>query len=263
MHSVFIKALLAIFLLTGGALAATTSMVPIYDHIVIVVEENHGYSQIIGNSNAPFINSLIPLGALLTHDHAITHPSLPNYLALYAGSTFGVTSDTPQPESDPTLYTVLHHAGLTFIGWVDGGSDPDHVPWQNFPEGTSVQRNFTSFPQGNFPALPKISFVIPSDTHNMHSASIAQGDLWLQQHLGAYIAWAPLHNSLFVLTWDENNGTAGNRIATILVGTHIALHTLDGSSYNHYNLLSTILAAGNLTAPRRAATAGHFAVFQP
>src|SRR6266550_279019 len=69
-------------------------VVPQFDHIVVVVEENHPYSAIIGNSSAPFINKLASQGALFKSSFAITHPSQPNYLALFSGSTQGVTTNT-------------------------------------------------------------------------------------------------------------------------------------------------------------------------
>lgn len=156
------------------------SSVPSYSHIVVVVEENHSYQEIAGNTaQAPFINSLIAGGASLSNFTALTHPSQPNYFALYAGSTFGTADDNPHSEPDPTLYTVLQAAGGSFTGFVDeggGGSDFNHDPWTSFPEGRSVQTDFTSFPglfpTGDYSSLPTVSFVIPSTTNDMHSGTI-------------------------------------------------------------------------------------------
>jgi hypothetical protein len=78
--------------------------------------ENHDFSEVIGNSQAPYINALAAGGALLTNYTAITHPSEPNYFALYAGSTFGVTTDDPYTGADPTIATILQGAGKTFTG---------------------------------------------------------------------------------------------------------------------------------------------------
>ncbi|HVH77533.1 MAG TPA: alkaline phosphatase family protein [Stellaceae bacterium] len=249
----------------GPSAAAASTMVPPYDHIVVVIEENHRYDEIIGKAAASYINFLASSGALLTNDHAITHPSEPNYFAIYAGSTFGITDDSPHSVPDPSLYTVLHKSGLTFKGYVDpGATDSNHNPWESFPEGMSVERNFIKdFPHNNFSLLPKVSFVIPNLNHDMHDASVAEGDKWLRRRLGAYAGWAPANNSLLIVTFDENDGAPGNHIATVLDGAHIAPGTVDGTYYTHYNLLSTILAAANLMGPRHATTAAHFAVFQP
>ncbi len=81
--------------------AVTPGIVPTPAHTVVVVLENHAYSEVIGDSAAPFINRIAAHGAVFTDSHAITHPSEPNYLALFSGSTQGVTSD-----SCPNEYTA-------------------------------------------------------------------------------------------------------------------------------------------------------------
>ena len=101
---------------------------PSFAHIVVVVEENHSFSEIVGNPQAPYINSLASAGVLLTNYHAISHPSEPNYFALYAGSTFGVQDDGNYSEPDPTLATILQGNGESFIGYVESGSPRQQVP---------------------------------------------------------------------------------------------------------------------------------------
>src|SRR5216684_6943291 len=98
--------------------ADTLSTLPLPTHIVIVVEENHGYSEIIGSSQAPYINTLADEGASFTSSHAITHPSQPNYLALFSGSTQGITDDScPHTFSTPNLAGELEAASYTFGGF--------------------------------------------------------------------------------------------------------------------------------------------------
>ena len=99
----------------------TTTGIPKYSHIVVVVEENHNYDQIAGNSQAPYINSLMAGGASLTNMTAEAHPSQANYFALYGGSTYGVADDNSYSLPDPTLYTVLKNGGYSFTGYVDEG----------------------------------------------------------------------------------------------------------------------------------------------
>jgi hypothetical protein len=249
----------------------TTTGVPKYSHIVVVVEENHNYDEIAGNSQAPYINSLMAGGASLTNMTAEAHPSQPNYFALYAGSTFGTTDDNSYSLPDPTLYTVLHNAGLSFTGYVDeanGGSDFNHDPWVSFPEGRTVQTNFTSFPalfaNGDYSSLPTVSFVSPSPGDDMHNGTIAQGDTWLQQNLSAYAQWAVNNNSLLIVTWDENDDStseaASNQVPTLLYGANVVPGNYS-TAYNHYNLLSTITDSLGLTAPNNAATAAPIQVF--
>lgn len=240
--------------------------VPAYSHIVVEIEENHGYGAIVGNAAAPYINhTLIADGQLLTNYHALSHPSEPNYFGMYAGSTFGIQDDGVYHEPDPTLATILQGAGKTFKGVTYGYTDYGHDPWTSFPEGNSVHQTWASsaFATNNFAALPTVSFLVPDDDLNMHNNSVASGDAWLSTHDEAYRQWAAANNSLLVTVWDENTGAAGNRVAAILDGAHVTAGTTDATSYNHYNLLSTLLASSGLAGPRNAATAAPFGGFAP
>jgi len=107
--------------LTSRGRAWAAVQLPRYDHIVIVVEENHAAAQIIGNKSAPFINALAADGALMTQSYAVAHPSQPNYLALFAGDTFGVNSDACPLALGPApnLAAELLAAGYSFGGFAE------------------------------------------------------------------------------------------------------------------------------------------------
>jgi hypothetical protein len=234
--------------------------VPTWDHIVLVMEENHTFGEVVGDTvDAPYINNtLIAGGALLTNYFAITHPSEPNYLALYAGDTFGVVDDSAHSEADPSLYTVLNAVGKTFVGYVETSSPAKHNPWESFPEGFSVEQNFAGlFPATNFNALPDVAWVIPNQADDMHDGTIAQGDSWLQANIDGYAQWALTHNSLLVVTWDEDDSSASNKVPCILFGANV-VPGLYSTTYNHYSLLRTICDAKGVTAPRNGATAVEF-----
>jgi acid phosphatase len=221
------------------------------------MEENHAFNEIIGNANAPYINSLANGGALLTNYHAVTHPSEPNYFALYAGSTFGVADDANYSEPDPTLATVLQAAGKTFTGFIETAapaSPRKHNPWESFPEGTTVEKSFTTQFPTDFDTLPDVSFVIPNQNHDMHDGTIAAADSWLQTSLDAYAQWAVTHHSLLMVLWDEDDSSAGNQIPGILYGANISPGTYN-ASYNHYDILASITGSFSLTAPNSGATA--------
>src|SRR5262249_25124330 len=116
----FVRAALATILVTAGP-AAAAAWSPA--HVVVVIEENHGFEQIIGNPDAPFINKLAAQGALFTDAHGVTHPSQPNYLALFSGSTQGITGDGAvwgAPLSTPNLGAALIAKGYTFAGYSEG-----------------------------------------------------------------------------------------------------------------------------------------------
>ena len=223
-------------------------------HVVIVIEENRSQANIIGNKSAPFINALAANGAMMAQSFAETHPSEPNYLALFAGSTFGVTKDSCPVDAGaaPNLASELLAAGYTFVGFAEGlpavGSTVcsagkyarKHVPWVNFsnvPAANSLP--FSAFPMGNYAALPTVSFVIPDNDNDMHDGSIAQGDAWLNRELSGYANWAVANNSLLIVTWDEDDNGPHNQIPTVLYGAHV-----QPGSYNeqisHYNVLSTL-----------------------
>ena len=225
---------------------------PSPDHVVVVVEENHGYSEIIGSSAAPYINSLAQQGALFTSSYAIEHPSEPNYLDLFSGSNQGVHDDScPHTFSTANLGNLLIDAGLSFVGYSEDLPSPGsqvctsgayarkHNPWVNFTNvPTSSNLPYTSFPS-DYNNLSTVSWVIPNLDNDMHDGSIQQGDAWLQQHIGSYASWAGAHNSLLILTWDEDDSSGGNRIATIMLGPMVS-HGSYSETINHYNILRTV-----------------------
>ena len=231
-----------------------TAFTPAYDHIVVVVEENHSFQNVIGNPQAPYFNLLANTGVSLTNYHAITHPSQPNYFALFAGSTFGA-DNADHTEPGPTLASILIASAKTFLGYVDDGSPRRHNPWESFPEGFSVERHFADFPSGDFSRLPNVSFVIPNLDHDMHDGTMAQADQWLQTNLGAYAQWAPAHNSLLMVLWDEDDNFAENRVPAILYGADLNPGQY-AADYDHYDALNTLLAANHLEAPNNATLAG-------
>jgi phospholipase C len=224
-------------------------------HVVVVVEENRSAANIIGNKSAPFINALAASGALMTQSFAEAHPSEPNYLALFAGNTFGLTKDTCPVDAGnaPNLGSELLSAGYTFTGFAEGlpavGSTAcsagkyarKHVPWANFtnvPATNSVP--FSAFPgPGNYASLPTVSFVIPDNDDNMHDGSIAAGDAWLNRQLSGYANWAVANNSLLIVTWDEDDGSSRNQIPTVVYGAHVQPGSYS-EPISHYNVLSTL-----------------------
>src|SRR4030088_3411738 len=206
------------------------AQVPTPAHVVVVIEENHGYSQIIGSSQAPYINTLATQGALFTKSHALTHPSQPNYLGLFSGSTQGITDDScPHTFSAQSLESELIAAGKTLVSYSEGlpsvGSTVctsglyvrKHAPWTDFSKDhSSDHQPFTSFPT-NFAKLPTVAWVIPNLDNDMHDGTIQQADTWLQPHLMAYVTWAQNNNSLLIVQFDEDQDTSTNQVATIFV----------------------------------------------
>ncbi|TDI59101.1 MAG: acid phosphatase [Alphaproteobacteria bacterium] len=213
---------------------------PVYDHIVILVEENKDNDLILGpGSFAPYINeTLKPMAANFTQAYGEEHHSQGNYFWLFAGDNHvvgfedeNVTLAPGYPFSSRNVGSELIDKGYTFKGYAQSlpeiGSTVwetenryarKHVPWiafSNVPNGDTVEtssnlrfKDFPTTPEG-FTQLPTVSFVIPDLVHDMHDGvpeeAVALGDTWLQNNLGAYVTWAQDNNSLFILTFDENS----------------------------------------------------------
>lgn len=241
--------------------------VPTLDHVVVVVLENHSYGEIVGSPDAPFIDSLAKGGAMFTRAFAETHPSEPNYLALFSGATQGVTDDScPHTFAAANLARTLLDAGRTFRGYSEGLPSPGYVgcgsgayarkhnPWVNFSNvPAAANQPFTAFPS-DYATLPAVSFVIPDLDHDMHDGTVAQADRWLSDHLGTYVPWASSHRSILVLTWDEDDSSADNRIPTIIAGAAVRPGNYD-QRIDHYRLLRTLADAYHVAAPGAASTA--------
>jgi hypothetical protein len=221
-------------------------------HIVIVVEENHSYKQIVGNSQAPYMQSLIKQGALFTNATAITHPSQPNYLAMFSGSTQKVTDDScKKPFSAANLASELIQNKKTFAGYSEdlpktgftgcwaGGYGRKHNPWAQFTNvPKEANKPFTEFPK-DFSKLPTVSYVIPAMKNDMHDGTVAEADTWLKTNLADYAKWAATHNSLLIVTWDEDDFSKVNQIPVIMVGPMVKPGAYN-EKINHYSVLRTI-----------------------
>jgi phosphatidylinositol-3-phosphatase len=260
----------AFVLLPGGHPAGATpatklaaASIPQYAHVVIVMEENHSFDDIIGDTtDAPYMNQLADEGALMTSSYAVTHPSEPNYMALFAGDTFGLTADDcPVSEGGTAnLGSELLAAGYTFKGYSEGlpktGSTActsgeyarKHSPWINFSNvPTSDSLPFSLFPSSSdYASLPTVSFVIPNLEDDMHNGTIAQADTWLQDNLSAYATWAAANDSLLIVTWDEDDYTENNQIPTIFYGQDVVQGQYD-EDIDHYNVLATLEQMYGLT----------------
>jgi Phosphoesterase family len=130
-----------------------------------------------------------------------------------------------------------------------------HAPWTNFSNVPgSVSQPFTSWPAGDFAGLPTVSFVIPNLCNDMHDCDVAAGDAWLRAHISAYADWAMSHDSLLILTWDENDDSPGNQITTIMAGQLVKAGRY-AEPITHYNVLATIETAYALPRSGQAATA--------
>jgi phosphatidylinositol-3-phosphatase len=253
--------------------------------IVVVVEENHSYDQVIGSPEAPFLNRLASQGALLTGFYATTHPSLPNYLAMVSGDTQGITSDCGDCNVDAAnLADQLERAGVSWTTYQQGLPAPcsdahlsgdyakKHDPFMYFHSvRADPARCAKVVPLDRLDAdlragrLARFVFVTPDLAHDMHgtgeggdNASLVRAaDDWLRVlygKLAASAAWR--QDTRLVVTWDEGGAGgggdtccgglgAGGHIATIVAGPRVRPGR-DPTTYDHYSLLRSVEAAFGL-----------------
>ncbi|MCX5052851.1 MULTISPECIES: alkaline phosphatase family protein [unclassified Streptomyces] len=254
----------SIGLWTVTASTAQAAALPTPDHVVVVVMENHAYSQVIGSSSAPYLNNTLKAGgANLTQSYGLTHPSEPNYYMLFSGSNQGRTDDScvgVGSISAPNLASELIAAGKSWKSYNEslpsqgsttcssGNYAQKHNPWFGFSNvPTNTAMTFAQFPT-DYTTLPKVSFVTPNLCSDMHDCSVSTGDTWIKNNLGAYATWAQTHNSILAVTFDEDNKQSGNRIPTLFYGQHVTAGSSSATAYNHYNVLRTVEDLAGLSA---------------
>ena len=247
---------------TAGSTPAATAI----QHIVVIVDENKPAGSVIGDPAAPYLNSLAQAGALATDYSAVTHPSLPNYLALTSGTTAGITTDCNPPGGSclvtgPNLAEELDHAGRTWRMYAESMPAPctttntslyavKHNPFLYFPSVTSSTAYCAAHvvPYSRFTSdlasartLPAISIIRQNLCNYKHDSSVATGDAWLHANVPRILASPAFatQRSLLVVTFDE--GDAGdNMVACVFAGSAARPHSVSAVPYTHYSLLRTI-----------------------
>jgi hypothetical protein len=245
------------------------------DHLIVVIEENHSFEQIIGSPAAPFLNQLAAHGTLLTDYYAITHPSLPNYVALLSGRTPIENNCHGCTFSGPNLVDQLEARHISWAAYYQSlprpcstvagaGAYTEAVdPFmhaadiRDHPSRCDRVLPFTRFhPDLTSGRLPTVVFVMPDLHHEMHSGPVRVADTWLHRLVGQLQA-SPVwrQDTRMVVTFDESAHSdvrsccdglgRGGRIPTIVAGPRIPPGR-DGTPYTHYSLLRSIEAAFGL-----------------
>ncbi len=248
-----------------------------FDHIVLIVFENHSYSQVIGSSSAPYFNQLASLDVLFTDYHAVTHPSLPNYISLIGGSTLGIHSDCNTCYVNaPSLPDEIEASGRTWKAYMEdmpspcftgfyGNYDKQHDPFVYFDairnDAARCQKSVVPLTEltGDLAnnQLPNFSFITPNLCNSGHNCSIRVADGWLRQVVSELQSSPALgDNSAIFIVFDEASSddssccglgpSAGGRVAAILVSPQAKSGFQDSTPLSHYSLLKTILASWNL-----------------
>ena len=268
-------AILAACATCGPAAGAAPRAVPDFSHVMVVVMENKEYSQVIGQADAPTFARLAARYASLTGYYGVSHPSLPNYLALVSGSTHGITSDcTDCLIGGPSLADTLEASGRTWKTYAEGlpraGSlvpyagryAMKHDPFAYF---TSVRNDPARLrrivpltqlaPDLAAGRLPSFSLVVPDLCHDMHDCPVSTGDAWLRTFLPPVLASPQMRGGVVFVVFDE--GTTGLRggghIPSLVLGATVRTGSRSAATTDHYGLLRTIEDAWGL--PRLGASA--------
>ncbi len=248
-------------------------------HVFVIVLENREFGQVIGNPSAPFLNRLARHGALATRYFAISHPSLPNYLALVGGATFHIGSDcTDCSAQGSNLALQLQRAGVSWRAYMEGmpkacyrgafaGSyAKKHDPFMYFPSIRNDPATCSKIVPGSelnadldAGRLAAFSWITPDLCHDGHDCGTGATDRYLAGLVPRLISSLGRHGFL-VVTFDEGisergccAGAHGGRIATVFTGPDVRRHARLRRRYEHYSLLRTLQKAFSLPPLRRSA----------
>jgi acid phosphatase len=247
-------------------------MFPTFDHVFLLVEENHSFDQVMVASAMPYLTSLAEQFGLCTQYHSPTHPSIGNYLALTCGTV--LTNDDSYSGSFDVdnIARRLIGAGrrwkaycdsLPAVGYLDSHFPyvTRHNPFSYYTDVTTDNRQhqnlvpFAPYFMQDLKAdsLLDFSFIVPDILHDAHSASLGDADSWLRANVGPLISSDLLKSKgLLIITFDEgdvnDNAGGGGHVATLLISSKI-VRRQSATSYSHVNTLRTIMEALGLPGP--------------
>jgi phosphatidylinositol-3-phosphatase len=261
-------------LLAASPAANVVAPLPSFEHVVVIVFENKESANLLGNRAAPTFNSYARRYANLTRYYSVTHPSLPNYLALVSGSTHGITSNcTGCVASGKSLADTIEASGRTWKTYAEGLPSPGylgafnrryakkHDPFTYFPDvAGDPQRRARIVPLSRLGVdvrsgtLPSFSLVVPDLCHSMHDCSVRVGDAWLRRNAAPLLS---LPNSVVFVVFDEGSTSirGGGHTLALALGTAVRPRSSFAGITGHYGLLRTIEQAWGLPLLGRSARA--------
>lgn len=253
---------------------------PTFSHVILVVEENHSFSDVIGNSAMPYLNSLASQYGLATQYFADGHPSMPNYLMLTTGQMETFDDNFSGTISDDNVVRELVKAGKSWKAYEESipsagylGGDASlyvrhHNPFSflsDVQNDTSQAANIVPFTQfaGDLAneALPQFSFISPDLNDDAHNGTLAAADSWLQSNIAPLLANSTFQSSgLLIITFDESEVTdldhGGGHVATVVISSKSKMKYQSQTEYQHQSTLRLVLAASGVdTFPGLAGTA--------
>jgi hypothetical protein len=229
----------------------------------VIVMENHSYGQILGKAH--YLTSLADRYALATNYSAVAHPSLPNYLALVGGDTFGVRSDCTDCYVNRINITDANRAGLNWRAYMEGMPRPcfpgasfgryakKHDPFMYFDNIRLTNRchNVVPLSELDDAHLPDFTWITPDLCNDMHDCSVATGDAFLRRIVPGLLRGLGPHGVLFI-TFDE--GTSDQHVVLIAAGDGVKPGRY-AQAFTHYSLLRTVLERVGVCCFANAASA--------
>ncbi|MEO6510845.1 MAG: alkaline phosphatase family protein [Nocardioides sp.] len=229
------------------------SMAPV-TKLLVVIGENHSFSQM--KDEMPYTFGLAESYGYATAYYALAHPSLPNYLVIAGGSTFGVVDDddpSAHPVSGPSVFGRALANGGTAAVFNDAMTTPcqrdndgtyavRHNPWTYFVDEASQCETY-DLPMSAFDEavatgrLPTAGMVVPDLVHDAHDAPLSGTDVWFHALMDKVFAgpdWASGHLAV-VLTADEDEGSDNNRVLTVVIHPSQSHHVVS-TRLDHYSL---------------------------
>jgi hypothetical protein len=244
--------------------------VPTFSHVFLVVEENHSYSDVIGNPAMPYFNSLASQYGLATQYFATGHPSMPNYLMLTTGQAESFDDNFSGTISDDNVVRELVKAGKSWKAYEEsipsagylGGNAPPYVRRHNpFSLLSDVQKDPSQaanmVPFSDFAkdlannALPQYSFIAPNLNNDAHDGTLAAADSWLQSNIAPLIASSTFQNGgLLIITFDESElsdlNHGGGHVATVIISSQAKTKYQSQVEYQHQSTLRLILVSSGV-----------------
>jgi len=257
-----------------------------FNHVVLVVEENHSFSEVVGNSAMPYLNSLAKQYGLATQYYANMHPSIGNYFELTAGQTVTNDDGIAGPIDVNNIVRVLVAAGKTWksyaealpsVGYISGDAYP-YVKHHNVltyftdvTQSSTQAQNIVPFSQFasdlSKNALPNFSFVVPDLLNDAHDGPLNVADAWLQKNVSGLISSSLFQNDgLLIVVFDESEGTdtehGGGHVAAVIVSPKAKKGYQSTTLYQHQSTLRLILGGlGVSSYPGDAAQAPDMSEF--
>jgi phospholipase C len=215
-------------------------------HVFVIVMENRTYNQVV---DSPYISLLAGEYAVATNYHSVASPSLPNYLALTSGDTWGIRDNEFHRLPAGGIGAQLSDAGIDWRAYMEGmsggclDSPPPyalkHNPFAYYGGACPPQVvPFTNFATDMSHIVPRFVWITPDLCHDGHDCATAAADAWLSQTVPVILnsgAWKK--NGLLIITWDE--GSDDDHVLTLVIRPNSVAQQSD-RSYDHYSLLATI-----------------------